>query len=805
MFKSTNERYCILTNFHFILCKGSSSAPVFSHAVPIAEAVLEDVLPRRLAAHMAGQDTKDLPAFAFEVRSESRPFLLVAGSAQEKLQWTASIAAAIWHSIPASSRAAAGWRHARVLGTLHSAVLSDSVGDLQALLALTPEGRQAMAAAVSDEGGAEGTPAALASLPQEEAQAVDVNGIDADGLTPLLLAASLNKHDAALALLQAGASLLSTTYAGATALHIAAAGAFSSLVHSLIANGADVNAKDDTQRTPLMVLLDAALCSLDMQDAATAAAVASPAAAVAGPTSSLSGHGPTMADALATLEALLQGVAGGTGIDLAATDAHGVPVLHRLARMPSLAPKAVTMLVRAGADVTARAGGNGVAPLHVAMGLGVRHRGKEADQAAFEAACLSNLAPPLEVCAAALLQAGAQPNGRAAVGGWTPLHVVLHGIASAAKAPVALPPSPPAEASSPVSTPSLSAPPTPTAGMASSQTSLPAVVPLSERLALSTSAARSLGRFGARADVKSHDGQDVASCAKHVPSGEQVLQAAVAAGAGFADLAPPDAAQTFEARDVPGFIMGAADFDFTVLDSRGPSKPETRKVQWCGSPPAVYTLPTHRHGEGNSAVWAPHDKLSQCMLCGTEFTFFNRKHHCRSCYRLVCHACSAHVFPFANPAAPAAPRTMGRACDGCFNRLSVDAIAAAKAARERKAAAAAASKEAAERVAQSQAAPAAAGGGGGSGRRELFAGASAPEAGGSGGGPSSGKAAAARGSAAEVQGQLQQTREKLAERGERMSRMEDKAQIMADSATEFESVAKQLADRQKANASWGFW
>lgn len=40
--------------------------------------------------------------------------------------------------------------------------------------------------------------------------------------------------------------------------------------------------------------------------------------------------------------------------------------------------------------------------------------------------------------------------------------------------------------------------------------------------------------------------------------------------------------------------------------------------------------------------WQPDDEVSQCPVCNVAFHFFNRKHHCRKCGRVVCAACSPH-------------------------------------------------------------------------------------------------------------------------------------------------------------------
>ncbi|KAI9206389.1 FYVE zinc finger-domain-containing protein [Polychytrium aggregatum] len=42
-------------------------------------------------------------------------------------------------------------------------------------------------------------------------------------------------------------------------------------------------------------------------------------------------------------------------------------------------------------------------------------------------------------------------------------------------------------------------------------------------------------------------------------------------------------------------------------------------------------------------VWVPDGDSSICMRCSQPFSFWNRKHHCRLCGRLVCHPCSGKL------------------------------------------------------------------------------------------------------------------------------------------------------------------
>ncbi|OKL63535.1 hypothetical protein UA08_01200 [Talaromyces atroroseus] len=40
--------------------------------------------------------------------------------------------------------------------------------------------------------------------------------------------------------------------------------------------------------------------------------------------------------------------------------------------------------------------------------------------------------------------------------------------------------------------------------------------------------------------------------------------------------------------------------------------------------------------------WQPDSEVTHCPICGSQFSFWYRKHHCRKCGRVVCAACSPH-------------------------------------------------------------------------------------------------------------------------------------------------------------------
>ncbi|KAG5476443.1 hypothetical protein LSCM1_04148 [Leishmania martiniquensis] len=80
------------------------------------------------------------------------------------------------------------------------------------------------------------------------------------------------------------------------------------------------------------------------------------------------------------------------------------------------------------------------------------------------------------------------------------------------------------------------------------------------------------------------------------------------------------------------------------------------------------------------------DEAAECGQCGTAFSFFLRRHHCRLCGDVFCDACTQHraTLPptvtgdgstsakseLAGPGPPAASGQQLRVCDACFFRLS---------------------------------------------------------------------------------------------------------------------------------------
>jgi len=60
-------------------------------------------------------------------------------------------------------------------------------------------------------------------------------------------------------------------------------------------------------------------------------------------------------------------------------------------------------------------------------------------------------------------------------------------------------------------------------------------------------------------------------------------------------------------------------------------------------------------------VWQQDSEASQCTVCSLEFSFFNRRHHCRRCGRVTCDSCTSKRMCLPNMGSSAV-----RVCNECF-------------------------------------------------------------------------------------------------------------------------------------------
>ncbi len=68
--------------------------------------------------------------------------------------------------------------------------------------------------------------------------------------------------------------------------------------------------------------------------------------------------------------------------------------------------------------------------------------------------------------------------------------------------------------------------------------------------------------------------------------------------------------------------------------------------------------------EVRPARWVPNDVHIACQLCKAYFNLFRRKHHCRSCGKLICYGCSSN-----NEYVSGYGDTRVRVCEACYREI----------------------------------------------------------------------------------------------------------------------------------------
>lgn len=99
------------------------------------------------------------------------------------------------------------------------------------------------------------------------------------------------------------------------------------------------------------------------------------------------------------------------------------------------------------------------------------------------------------------------------------------------------------------------------------------------------------------------------------------------------------------------------DSDSDEADTMGPppsTQPPSQQreiVDLTGSSPPPFPRPQQQRPSRTSSSssrqyvvprWQPDSEVSNCPICGRQFTWLFRRHHCRKCGRVVCNECSPH-------------------------------------------------------------------------------------------------------------------------------------------------------------------
>jgi len=274
------------------------------------------------------------------------------------------------------------WLHRRIHGTLFSLVSNassvDEVAELRELCAYAISGRGRIDSDDRD-------PLITNSVDYDDTPPrFDINAVDEDsGKTVLHVAASLQSSAKARLysqiLLEHGASSSSTDHDFQTPLHTAVVSLNKDVMTLLLANGAQVDAKDLLEQTPLMLLLQSINTEMNEETATLAESVSA----------ILLSYGALVNEA----------------------DGEGLFPLHRVARTNR--PQLVSFLQKRGADPLLRVNGNKetLTALHIACGA-------EVDKGSEKNSLSSSMIR-------ALINVGCPVNVKTSLLGSTPLHLVL--------------------------------------------------------------------------------------------------------------------------------------------------------------------------------------------------------------------------------------------------------------------------------------------------------------------------------------------------------------------------------------------
>eukprot|EP01138_Halocafeteria_seosinensis_P014955 gb/GECG01015266.1/.p1 GENE.gb/GECG01015266.1/~~gb/GECG01015266.1/.p1 ORF type:complete len:893 (+),score=137.91 gb/GECG01015266.1/:1-2679(+) len=731
--KRTNKRYAVLCSDAFLLLKKESSKKyVLKNAVSVATCVLRDLQWGRAFPDKVGE----YPEYSFQLMSPQKSFTLIASSQQEKVEWMEQIRLAIESQLPEEIAAGTGWRHQIFQGTWYAAAITGSSEVAEGLVQFVPYYRKHFLEDEEDSESKSKQKPPEASEDVLESFLYDVNRVDDDGFSPLMLASSKGTTDVASLLLKGGARLGDTDFNGNTALHLACQNGHDEIISMLVTNGASLDKKNFCGETPLHSLL--------AMNANTAVNTF--------PCEQLQRiHAPdetSMTHIELCFEALLMS---GRTPDCCARNAQGEAPLHVVSMNPHLS-SLIPWLVRHGALANDPFGDQQASPLHLTCGFDTQSGAKTIERV---------LDPPISNdTAILLLKFGGSPNQRTKGAKETPLHVILRTIINWNMSRKQVEKQDGKDSESPAPNPDV------------------------EQNLIKV--ALNLCAFGARLDLKDKNGVDGEQLIEKVDSvrGKSIRSHLQKATKDYLNAKAPRHA-CFERDQVPGM-------EASFL---GPQSSQSRELKQQRKGTHISLLvrkPSNFLQEaGVFKKRVPDDAAEACYICSSSFkALTRRKHHCRSCFALICDLCSQKRFPIKCPSETGEYAfEPSRVCDACFNRLRTDADDTRKAAVIR--------KEQKSQVLENA---------------ETEAGASEPVGqGASAGAMSTSASAVSRDTQSpterrqyqnsEVQQQVEKSRQKMMERGEKINELQDKTADMAKKAESFNDMAAQLAESQKKRSS----
>lgn len=142
------------------------------------------------------------------------------------------------------------------------------------------------------------------------------------------------------------------------------------------------------------------------------------------------------------------------------------------------------------------------------------------------------------------------------------------------------------------------------------------------------------------------DGQDPTESSRYTEQHNRAVNIPVGAGGSQTEL------DAYEAMRSPvheplrgngvGTIMQSHDKDPSNPGGGASTEGATIQPSTRNQPESEEQSPPRRNNSIVLPRWQPDAEVTYCPICSTQFSWFNRKHHCRKCGRVVCATCSQH-------------------------------------------------------------------------------------------------------------------------------------------------------------------
>lgn len=146
--------------------------------------------------------------------------------------------------------------------------------------------------------------------------------------------------------------------------------------------------------------------------------------------------------------------------------------------------------------------------------------------------------------------------------------------------------------------------------------------------------------------ARQQDGQDHTDSSRYIEQDNRAVNIPVGADGSQTELDAYEAMRSPVHEplrgDDAGIAMPSHDRDPSNPGEGAPAEATTIQTPTMNQPESEEQSPPRRNNSIVLPRWQPDAEVTYCPICSTQFSWFNRKHHCRKCGRVVCANCSQH-------------------------------------------------------------------------------------------------------------------------------------------------------------------